>query len=162
MTADARFLPFPNNSFDKIVSQDADAWMHTDKKSLMLEINRVLKVNGTFMWQSYATSEHSTKDKTKKLLRGVGYDFNDLPAYTGIKKMFLDSGFSIVKFYSLHDIYSKDNISMLRKALKIKKLTGDKSIDNYINLLQWEKKLFKDHLWTGVLITATKIKKPTN
>ena len=157
MTADARFLPFPDASFDKVISQDADAWMHADKKSLMREINRVLRQNGLFVWQSYAT-ERSIQGQTRRVLKAVGYDFNNLPNCKELKKMFLNSGFSIVKSRSLHEIYSRDNILMLHKALAIKKLTKDKSINNYIQLLEHEKNLFKNKSWTGVLVIRKKLR----
>ena len=151
LTANARSLPFSDNSFNKIICQDADAWMYKDKKSLMKEAYRILCPNGMFIWQSYATNENPIQKRTRKVLKNVGYIFNELPLVSDIKSMFTQTGFSIIKFQSIHKIYSADNIRMLKKSMGIKKLNKNKrnakDIRHLIELLQWEKILFKKNLF---------------
>ena len=151
VVGNARSLPFADNSFDKIISRDADVWMHKDKNRLMREINRVLTPGGIFVWQSYATSEKPMSSKTRKVLRDVGYTIQEMPYLPKIKEMFEDIGLKVLSLNSLHKIYSEDNLKMLARAKEIK------APSNLIKLLEWEKELFSKNLWTGVLVTARKI-----
>ena len=154
--ADARQLPFPDSSFTKVVSQDADVWMNADKVALMREIARVMMPGGMFLWQSYVTNEQC-QEKTKRLLSLVGYSACDMPQQKNIGHMFKESGFEVNTIESFHDIYVEDNLRMLVKGRSLQSsASACESVEYLVQLLEWERRLFERRLWSGVLVTAYK------
>ena len=148
--ADARKLPFGANTFNKVLAQDADVWMQADKHALMREVARVMKPSGVFLWQSYMTREQHLSSKTVDLLQRLGYSSHNMPRESEIPDMFTKNGFTVKNIESLHCTYAADNIRMLSRARKLNK----ESYENLLQLLEWERSLFEDDVWTGILVSA--------
>jgi SAM-dependent methyltransferase len=154
---------FPDEHFTKLFSQDGDAWMHPAKHIIMSEIFRVTANNGQFIFQSYVCSDSmpdSALIKTEKLLHDFGYIDADVPRLEEIHKMFQIAGFRIESLTPLHKLYSDDNLRILKcfeenRETKLGKFPKIE-IENLENWLKWEKILFSEGWWSGVLVVARK------
>lgn len=160
--ADALNLPFRDNSFNKILMQDADAWLLPNKLELVQEIFRVLDFDGKIIIQTYTLSNKDLDEevifKTSYLLKSLGYNYNSIISLNQIKNILEHVGFGILATESLHQIYIEDNLQMIDNLEKLKTvdLFEEKEIFELSNLLYWEKYLFSQGILTGVLIIANK------
>lgn len=146
-------MPFLDNYFDKLFAQDPDSFLSSRKEEMMKEITRVAKRGANFILQTYAsTSELIVKDKTEidRILEGLGYDNTETIELEKIKHLFSRADFNIDEIESLHDIYSKDNLRMIRLA---KERRVSKKI---LELLEFERYLFEKKAWTGVIVKGIK------
>jgi SAM-dependent methyltransferase len=162
--ADAHGLPFKSGFFDKVFSQDGDAWLHPTKRVLMGEIHRVTARNGLFVYQSYADSKAMPKaalTKTKALLRKCGFAQTAVVHTEDVEEMFEAAGFRVESIASLHEVYAADNARMLESLRKIEprllKSYPPNDVRALADLLEWEGDLFRNRWWTGVLAVARKI-----
>lgn len=159
---DAFSMPFANDSFTKVVSQDGDAWLQPSKPVLMHEIFRIIAPRGVFFYQSYAASERMSateKTRTEMVLKQYGFEYTELPCVERVRDMFKCAGFRVVSSQSLHRIYARDNRRMLHKFRRAEKRLRESFPSHQVNalaeLLECEEVLFAKNLWTGVFITAT-------
>jgi SAM-dependent methyltransferase len=156
-------LPFPDETFTKLFSQDGDAWMHPAKHVIMSEISRVTARGGRFIFQTYACSSAMPAHaliKTAKFLHGLGYVNVDVPQLEEIPKMFQLAGFRTESIVLLHQMYAQDNARMLKRfeenqGAMVNKF-GRTAVENLGKWLEWEKKLFLEGWWSGILVTAKK------
>jgi len=156
-------LPFADQSFTKLVSQDGDVWMFPQKESLMREIARVTACGGRFVWQNYAVTSALTKSAkkiTSERLSNCGYDSTDLPRTEDLMQVFGEAGFRILELRSLHELYAADNRRMIKRFRGVKQELlqrfSQTSVEAVGKLLEWEEVLFSEKAWTGVLIIAQK------
>jgi len=161
--ADAHALPFKNEFFDKIFSQDGDAWLHPTKGVLMGEIHRVTARHGLFVYQSYADSKAMPKaalTRTKALLRKCGFAHTAVVHIEDVEEMFAAAGFRVESVRSLHEVYAQDNIRMLENLQNdrshLLKNHPARQVQSLAELIEWETRLFSEHWWTGVLLVARK------
>jgi hypothetical protein len=157
-------MPFRTGFFEKVFSQDGDAWLSPMKHILMAEIYRVTAPNGLFAYQTYVDSRDMPKRalaKTKVLLRECGFRQTSVVHGEDVEEMFESAGFQVESKRSLHNVYSQDNLRMLenlrRKKLQLLKTYVPADVDALGRLLQWEQRLFSERWWTGVLILARKL-----
>lgn len=161
--ADARYLPFSSETFDKVVSQDADVWMTGRKGSLIREISRVTAPSGLLVWETYAEHMPLTRKErshTTALLRSCGYEDMALPHADDIHGLLKGGGFRVLRQRSLHDLYRRDNQGMIQKIERRGKLLSTRfpqeTVAALSALLKWEHRLFARRKWTGLLIVARK------
>lgn len=156
VNADAHKLPFEDNSFDRIFSQDADAWMQGNPSAVLSEIARVLKPGGTFVFQNYMRSRAipgRVLADTSAVLRASGYMRTDLLVKDDLLELFQAAGLLIKEIHDVHEEYSVDNARMLEAA---RSLTDHRC--TLLPLLEWEKNLFLNEWWTGLILVANSAK----
>ncbi len=147
---DARRMPFQDNYFDKIFSQDPDSFMSERKPVFVCEAHRVLKPGATFTLQTYASTNRINevdKEEITDILNGLGYNHAQTLMLENLDSLFVSNGFKNVEITGLHDMYSEDNLRMLE-------LARQREVKSLIGLLECEKKLFDKGAWTGVLVEA--------
>lgn len=153
VNGDALSIPFPDNYFDKLFAQDPDSFLSSRKEDMIREITRVVKRGATFILQTYAsTSKLIDRDRKEidRILKGLGYDNTETIELEKIKHLFSRADFNIGEIKSLHDIYSKDNLRMIKLA-KERKVSK-----NILELLEFEKYLFEKKAWTGIMVKGIK------
>src|SRR3989344_437683 len=154
--ADVREMPFSDCYFDKLFSQDPDVFLYPDKQRIMDEISRIIRTGGRFVLQTYCSTSNLTlkdKNKTRRILKKMGYPYTDVVDLNCLISMFRSSGFEIKLIEDLHEIYSKDNEKMIKNLEKNWLKIKDKNVKE---LLYWEKYLFSKKAWTGVLLVLEK------
>ena len=123
--ADAHRLPFESNSFDRIFSQDADAWLQGDAISVLREVARVMKRDGIFVFQNYVQSREMPEDaivKTESVLRSSGFAHTELLIREELDSLFRNASLDIKETRDLHDWYLADNIRMLKAASSLQRI----------------------------------------
>jgi cyclopropane fatty-acyl-phospholipid synthase-like methyltransferase len=160
---DIHKMPFKDNFFQKLFSQDGDAWLHPAKRSLMAEIYRVTAPNGMFVYQSYVDSRKMPKAvflKTKALFKKCGFPHTAVVHIEDLTGMFETAGFRVESIRSLHNVYASDNQRMLNNLKshwpKLRKKHLARHLKTLLHLLEWEQMLFSNRWWTGVLVIAKK------
>ena len=146
-------MPFSDNYFDKLFAQDPDSFLSSRKEEMMREITRVAKRGATFIIQTYAsTSELTARDRKEidRILKGLGYDNTETIELEKVEHLFSRADFNIDQIESLHDIYSKDNLRMIKLA---KERKVSKKI---LELLEFERYLFGKKAWSGIMVKGIK------
>ena len=144
-------MPFSDNYFDKLFAQDPDSFLSSRKEEMMREIARVTKRGATFLLQTYAsTSELIARDRKEidRMLGGLGYNNTETIELEKVEHLFSRANFNIDQIESLHNIYSKDNLKMIKLA---KERKVSKKI---LELLEFERYLFEKKAWTGIFVKS--------
>ena len=96
---------------------------------------------------------------TALLLRSIGYLHTDLLLMEEIPALIERAGFSVERSFSVHDVYAEDNLCMLERLhLNWDSLhkQNERESDLLLKLLEWERFLFREKYWTGVIVYARK------
>lgn len=146
-------MPFLDNYFDKLFAQDPDSFLSLRKEEMMREITRVSKRRATFILQTYAsTSKLTTRDKEEidRILKEIGYENTETIELEKVEHLFSRADFNIEEIESLHSVYSKDNLRMI-------KLAKEKKVNRKIlESLEFERYLFEKKAWTGIMVKGIK------
>lgn len=159
--ADARKLPFPDGSFNKLLAQDGDAWLYKGKNELMREIARVARPGALFVYQSYAENGQvpaSVRRETGRLLREIGYPATEVPRADEAVGMLFRAGFKMKILIDLWPVYAEGNRRMIslyrRNRSAMENRFGKREVGLVGELLEWEQRLFSRRYWTGVRVIA--------
>ncbi len=161
--ANAYRLPFADGAFTRVVAQEGDAWLHQGKKQLMAEISRVTASGGRFVYQTYARARDVPGDieqKTRRIMEMNGFAFTEVPIVDDLAPMLEASGFRIERVKQLHEVYQRDNRRMIvlwkQNRREMYSIGTPVEVNGIGALLSWERKLFREHWWTGVRVIGTK------
>lgn len=160
--SDAQHMPFADEFFTKLISQDADVFLCPEKQSIMEEISRVASPGALYIMQTYAATTNTPGDiidRTSLLLRSLGYSHTNLLIVEELPALIEKFGFSVEQFSSAHGIYTDDNLRMLEKLHKkwdCLHKQNEKESELLLQLLEWERFLFREGYWTGIILYARK------
>ena len=112
--------------------------------------------------QTYASTVRIPKkivDRTSSLLHSLEYSHTDILIAEELPTLIEKAGFSVERFSSVHDMYVEDNLCMLQEVHhnwdSLHKQNGREST-LLLKLLEWERFLFQERYWTGVVLYARK------
>lgn len=155
---DARKLPYPNNTFDLVVSSGALSFV--DNRELAIkEIYRVLKPGGFLLTTDYFSKENQSLEMSKKVSDIIGVDVSETTLDYWIK-LHSSQPFNIegieTKNPLMHAIPTKIKIDNLRKVLGQQNRQYD---EKDIDLLRSHLELFKlNEKYVGVInLTVRKL-----
>ncbi len=159
---DVRCMPFADEFFTKLISQDADVFLCPEKQPIMGEIFRVASPGALYIMQTYAATTKAPSeviDLTSSHLRSLGYSHTALLIAEELPALIEGAGFSVERFSSVHDVYVRDNARMtqrLHQNWDCLHKQNERESELLLKLLEWERFLFREKYWTGVIILARK------
>ena len=87
------------------------------------------------------------------------WEWGDILIAEELPTLIEKAGFSVERFSSVHDMYVEDNLCMLQEVHhnwdSLHKQNGREST-LLLKLLEWERFLFQERYWTGVVLYARK------
>lgn len=154
-------MPFEDNTFDIVVSQDS--MLHSpDKGALLKESARVLKNNGQFVFSDILKKPSLTSEEAEKIYERIKVPH--LASFNFYKEKLEETGFEVKEVVDLESNNLGLSYKSVYENLKAKKdklinernLPEDK-IENTLNHLQfWVEKAFEDKIGWGLFVARLK------
>lgn len=154
---DFNSMPFPNNEFDIMLSQDS--MLHSpDKGMLLKECARVLKDGGRFVFSDILEKDTLSREEAQKIYSRVKVPH--LATFDTYEKQLQEAGFTIKE---IQDLGSKnlgksyqavhDNVLSKREHLINNRNIPAEVIDNALNGLKfWVEKASEDKIGWGLFV----------
>lgn len=163
---DAKVLAFGDFTFDNALMQDGDAWFDGSIEIVLREVWRILKPQGSFIIQTYydtGVANKSESQTTQRLLSELGYPATTIPKLLSLEKALKSVGFESLTVESLHDHYETDAIAMAERFQQYKaelcRHFEEREVLQLGRWVDWSLQLYRRKLWSGALLSVTKVSK---